>query len=74
MAPGKTHIMTDELTDFFNKMQAEVLTIASNKTTDSSQVITIDMYTGFSDNLWLMMFITMKREQSSSQKNTTVFL
>lgn len=51
MAPGKTHIMTDELTDFFNKMQAEVLTIASNKTTDSSQVIAIDMYTGFSDNL-----------------------
>ena len=39
------------MTDFFNKMQAEVLTIASKKTTDSSQVIAIDMYTGFSDDL-----------------------
>ena len=51
MAQGRSDIMTTELTDFFNKMQSEVLTIAENQTTTSSNIIAIDMYTGFNDEL-----------------------
>ena len=50
MAPGHSEIMTTELTNFLNQMQEEVLDIAENKTTINSQVIAIDMFTGFGDN------------------------
>ena len=50
MAPGHSEIMTTELTNFLNQMQEEVLDIAENKTTTNSQVIAIDMFTGFGDN------------------------
>ena len=50
MAPGHSEIMTTELTNFWNQMQEEVLEIAENKTTINSQVIAIDMFTGFGDN------------------------
>ena len=50
MAPGHSEIMTTELTNFWNQMQEEVLDIAENKTTINSQVIAIDMFTGFGDN------------------------
>ena len=51
MAPGRSDIMTPELTDFFNQMQSEVLNIAASQTTATSQVIAIDMFTGFNDGL-----------------------
>ena len=51
MAPGRSDIMTPELTDFFDQMQSEVLNIAVNQTTATSQVIAIDMFTGFNDGL-----------------------
>ena len=50
MAPGHSEIMTTELTNFWNQIQQEVLEIAENKTTENSQVIAIDMFTGFGDN------------------------
>ena len=50
MAPGHSEIMTTELTNFWNQIQQEVLDIAENKTTVNSQVVTIDMFTGFGDN------------------------
>jgi hypothetical protein len=51
MAPGRSDIMTTELTDFFTQMQQEVINIAVNKTTTSSTVIAVDMFTGFNDDL-----------------------
>jgi lysophospholipase L1-like esterase len=51
MAPGRSEIMTPELTTYFNQMQLEILEIANNQTTSTSQVISIDMYTRFSDSL-----------------------
>ena len=50
MAPGHSEIMTSELANFWNQIQEEVLDIAENKTTINSQVIAIDMFTGFGDN------------------------
>ena len=43
--------MTPELTEFFEKMQLEVLNIAENQTTEISQIIVVDMFTGFNDSL-----------------------
>lgn len=51
MAPGRSDIMTPELTSFFNQMQQEVLSIAANKSTAISQIIVVDMFTGFTDSL-----------------------
>ena len=51
MAPARSDIMTPELTDFFEQMQSEVLNIAASQTTSTSQVIAIDMFTGFNDGL-----------------------
>ena len=51
MAPGHSDIMTTELTEFFEQMQQEVLNIAAGQSTDSSQVIVVDMFMGFSDGL-----------------------
>ena len=51
MAPGHSEIITSELTFFWESMQKEVLKIAVNKSTLTSQVIPVDMYTGFNDNL-----------------------
>ena len=51
MAPGRSDIMTSELTEFFTQMQKEVLNIAANKTTTTSSVMAVDMFTGFNDNL-----------------------
>lgn len=49
LAPGMTSIMTQELTANFNLMKAEVVKIASEQTTSTSSVITVDMHTGFGD-------------------------
>ncbi|MEO1514106.1 MAG: GDSL-type esterase/lipase family protein [Bacteroidota bacterium] len=51
LAPGMSSIMTPELTNDFNLMQEEVTKIANEQSTSSSQVITVDMVTGFNDSL-----------------------
>ena len=51
MAPARSDVMTKELTAFFIQMQQEVLDIAANKTTNTSLVTTVDMFTGFNDAL-----------------------
>ena len=51
LAPGHSEIMTSELTFFWESIQNEVLKIANNKSTLTSHVIPVDMYTGFNDNL-----------------------
>ncbi len=50
LAPGKSDFMTTEFKNNFNKIQEEVLTIATQQTTTTSQVLTVDMYTGFNDS------------------------
>ena len=49
MAPGRTDIMTGELLNYFNQLQDEILIIAKNKATNTSQVIAVDMFSGFTD-------------------------
>ena len=49
MAPGRTDIMTEGLLNYFNKLQDEILIIAKNKATNTSQVIAVDMFSGFTD-------------------------
>ncbi len=49
MAPGRTDIMTEELLNYFNQLQDEILIIAKNKATTTSQVIAVDMFSGFTD-------------------------
>jgi lysophospholipase L1-like esterase len=51
LAPARTAIMTPELTNYFNQLIQDVLTIASEKSTSSSQVIAADMFTDFTDSL-----------------------
>ena len=51
MAPGRTEIMTPQLTNYFNQIQQDVIAIANTQTTTTSQVITVDMATGFTDAL-----------------------
>tara|TARA_B110000483_G_scaffold52239_1_gene65046 strand:+ start:422 stop:622 length:201 start_codon:yes stop_codon:yes gene_type:complete len=41
--------MTSELTSYFNQINEEMLSIASQQSTSSSEVIAVDMYTGFTD-------------------------
>ncbi len=49
-AQGRSNFMTTQFTNAFNQMQQDVLTIATNKTTTTSQVIAVDMFTGFNDS------------------------
>ena len=49
LAPGRSDFITTELTNAFNQMLQDVLTIAANQTTTTSQVIAVDMSTGFND-------------------------
>ena len=51
MAPARSDIMTTELTEFLELMQQEVLNIAEVKTTSTSEVLAIDMFSGFNDSL-----------------------
>jgi lysophospholipase L1-like esterase len=51
MAPGRSDVMTPELTDYFEQLQQEVLSITSYQSTATSQVIAVDMFTGFNDSL-----------------------
>ena len=51
MAPARSDIMTPELSEFQELLQQEVLSIADIQTTSTSEVIAIDMYSGFNDSL-----------------------
>ena len=51
MAPAHSDIMTLELTEFLKEINEEVLDIAEKQTTITSEVIAIDMYSGFNDSL-----------------------
>ena len=48
-AQGRSDFMTPKLTNAFNQMRQDVLAIALDKTTTNSQVIAVDMFTGFND-------------------------
>jgi len=48
-APGSTVFMTPAYTTAFNQMQRDVLAISNEKTTTSSKVLAVDMFTGFND-------------------------
>lgn len=50
MAPAKSSVMTPALSTFFNRLQADVLQIASDQGTSTSKVIAVDMFTGFKDS------------------------
>ena len=51
MAPGRSDIMTTELTDFFEQMQQEVLIMTTGQTTSTSKVLSVDLFTGFNNDL-----------------------
>ena len=48
-AQGRSDFMTTDLTNAFDQMRQDVLTIATEQTTETSQVIAVDMFTGFND-------------------------
>jgi lysophospholipase L1-like esterase len=48
-AQGRSDFMTTELTKTFNQIRQDVLLLATHHTTTSSQVIAVDMFTGFND-------------------------
>jgi lysophospholipase L1-like esterase len=47
MAPGSDEIMQGDLAVFFERMNEEVVRIAEEQSTVDSQVMTVDMHTGF---------------------------
>lgn len=49
LAPGKSSFMTPEFTASFQAIQQAVKTIATQQTTSTSRVISVDMFTGFTD-------------------------
>ena len=51
MAPGHSNIMTTELTSYFEQLNQDITTISNEQSTDSSKVIAIDMYSGFTDSM-----------------------
>lgn len=50
-AGGLSSFMTIQYTKDFSQMRQDVLNIAKNQTTSTSQVIAVDMFTGFTDSL-----------------------
>ena len=51
MAPATSSIMTTELRAFMEQMNEEVTAIASQKSTVNSEVLIVDMSTGFEDDM-----------------------
>ncbi|WP_340201628.1 hypothetical protein [Ascidiimonas sp. W6] len=49
-AQGRSDFMTPEFTNAFNQIQQDILTIADQQATPTSQVIPVDMFTGFTDS------------------------
>tara|TARA_B100000809_G_scaffold143163_1_gene140696 strand:- start:663 stop:1394 length:732 start_codon:yes stop_codon:yes gene_type:complete len=51
LAPARSDVMTAELTTYFNQLKQDIVTIASESSSSSSQVIALDMFTEFTDDL-----------------------
>jgi hypothetical protein len=51
LAPGKTSFMTEEYTLLFAQMRTAIIQIASSHTTATSEVVVVDMATGFTDGM-----------------------
>jgi len=51
MAPGRSDIMTEELSTYLNLLHEEVVTMASEYSTSTSELIVVDMYTDFTDEM-----------------------
>lgn len=51
-APARSDAMTAALQTYFERMQQDVLEIATVQSTSTSRVIAVDMATGFTDNLF----------------------
>lgn len=51
LSPGQSEIMTGELQQYFDQIQTDLPQIAQAQSTSSSQVIVVDMFTGFTDDL-----------------------
>ncbi|MEM0931752.1 MAG: GDSL-type esterase/lipase family protein [Bacteroidota bacterium] len=49
LAPARSGQMTPQLTTYFNNLQQDVVTIATNQSTTSSRILVVDMATGFTD-------------------------
>ena len=50
LAPANSIIMVPPLTNYFDNWSEDVVTLAQQQSTSTSQVITVDMYTGFNDS------------------------
>ena len=51
MAPGRSALMSNGLNQYFLQMQKDVLELANAQTTSTSKVISVDMFTGFTDDM-----------------------
>ncbi|MEM1217293.1 MAG: GDSL-type esterase/lipase family protein [Bacteroidota bacterium] len=51
LAPARSELMTGDLANYFDQLQTDVIQIAQDQTTTTSQVLLVDMATGFSDSL-----------------------
>lgn len=51
LAPGRSDLMTGQLAIYFDQMQQDILAIADEQTTNMSEVLAVDMFTGFTDDL-----------------------
>ena len=51
LAPGESSIMTDALSYYMSQLHQAVHLIAKKKSTQTSKIIAIDMFTNFSDQL-----------------------
>ena len=49
LAPARSELMVGDLANYFDQMQTDVIQIAQDQPTTSSQVLLVDMYTGFDD-------------------------
>ena len=52
LAPGRSDIMTPELTTFFNQMLVDVDSIAVQRTTPTSKVIALDIASDFTEDMF----------------------
>lgn len=52
LAPARSDQMTPALTTYFNQMQQDVVTIANQQSTATSQVLVVDIAAGFTDSFF----------------------
>jgi lysophospholipase L1-like esterase len=51
MAPAHSNIMDEDLSNYLSDLHEDMFWAANEYSTYSSQVIVVDMYTGFSDSM-----------------------